>query len=674
MIHQSPEVLTYMSALNESAYILEAEKDRMGPDLFLRTTYGYSDEPESETSEENIHYQKLTVTGGISFPILGTWNGEKIRLLKAELERLKGEALLRKSMETTLTSLRKAYIVIWAELRKERLIEAFLADAKEAEKILKERKEKGLLLEADRLEFMSAFDMAKRDLESSKMRIDQALGAIRLATGKRWSIPESCEAPTLPGPQKDTESLYDNIPRLADLYYRDKAMELKGKIAQLSEDLEREGTIELGVSAGKDFPGGAGSGVYVSATIKNPFNALNKEEDPLKLAAEESLKKEQQDRMAAEIRMEEELSRILKLREYALKSIEANGRRLQSAEEAIRENSLRHSKLPGDTFEQLLKSRYSYLRASLDLIDAQSLFLQTEAELAVFAYPPDLEALGGNKTRYFPLKVNSGSLTPLNDNMMEPSLLLSAYVWDPSPFLNAETRKEEVQRLRFEGFKRMLVSFNNTQLRYLETPEGKASLRDLIEECHRQGITVDLLLGDPNWLLEKERPKLLKLVKSLSPFPFRGIHLDIEPDSLPGAAAKRKELAQKLVDTVKDVARTSPLPVSLSIHPRYLEGELGRVTAPGFEDAGLEYAAVMIYSSTPQNVAKRAKTIMASYPHLKIGVAQSVESCLSEQESYASAGRAKFHEGMAYIEENLASPQFEGIFVQSWKEYKEMKP
>lgn len=665
LVQEGPEVLSSLALLNENMHILEAEKDSIGPKFYINATYGYNDEPQSETSDENINYQKLTLKSWVSFPILGTWNGEKIKVLKAEMERLKGEALLRKVLETNLTSLRKAYIVLWAECRKEEAIKEFLAGEEEARKVLKARTEKGLLLEADRLEFMSAFEMAKRDLESVQMKKSQALGTIRLATGKSWKLGAKCPNPTLPGPIKDPMTLYDNIPKLADLYYKDQALELREQIAQLSGKLEKEGNIDLGVAVGKDFPGGTGSGAYISATIKNPFRSLRDDKDPAKLAAEEALKKEKQEKIITQITLENDLNRILGLRRYAIKSIDANEKRLEAAKEAIRENLLRHEKIPGDTFEQLLKSRYNYLRTYLDFVDAQSLLLQTEAELAIFAYPVTLDNIKEKLPRYFPLAEQNSLAFPFR---------LSAYVWDPSALLDAKTRTSELDKLASEGFSRVLLSFSKAELNFLKTPQGKRALLNLIEECKSRAMDVELLLGDPSWLLEKHRPNLLEIIGFMSQFPFDGIHLDIEPDSLPDAAKNRKALAQKLVDTTKEVLSASGFPVSLSIHPRYLEGELGQIAGKGLAGIGVEYVAVMIYSSNAEKTAKRMEAIMKSFPNMRFALAQSVEQNLSPQESYGTKGKTALKEALHYMNKKLQSSQFEGFIIQSWKEYKEMKP
>lgn len=687
-----PEVLSSLAALSENHYLLEAERQKMGPVLAVNATYGYNDEPITETAEENISYKKATARVWVSFPILGTWNGEKIATLKAELQKLQGEAFYRKVMEDNLTSLRKAYMVVWTEDRKKRLIEEFLTNETDVSKILEERTQKGFLLEADRLEFATEFQMAHRDLKETETKRLQALGVIRLATGRDWTFCRTCPLPTLPGPFEDAKEFYSNIPQRADLRYRDKTLELKKEISNLSGKLDRGGTIDVGVAIGKDNPGGTGTGAYVSATITDPFGSLSGKEDPLKQAAQEELEKERQDGIASRMKLEEELSEILRLREYAIESIKASQERVRSAAEGVREAQLRYEKLPGDTVEALQKNRYVYLRAALDFLEEQNLLLQTEAELSLFAFPSKGDSSKtGEQTalpRYCPLGTVTSQdacdlaslLKPLSKSPRKglPSFkadpVLTAYVWEASPFLDPLTRDRALDAFLNEGFSRMLLSLNAHQLSDLGTQQGRKNLTDLLGECKKRGILVEALLGEPSWLLKGKRQNLLKDVDLLTQFPFSGFHLDIEPDSLPNAEAMRLDLAKAWTQTLEEVERRTPLPVSASLHPRYFDGKLGDFVIPALSESKPAYVVLMIYSSNSGKVIEQMKSFMKKAPGLKLGLAQSVEKALSKEESYARKGRKAFKGEVASIDRQLAGPQFVGVFVQSWEEYKGMVP
>jgi len=61
----------------------------MGAKYFFSATFGYSDEPLFETSEESASYSKLGVGAGLAFPIFGTWNKQKISALESEIRSIR---------------------------------------------------------------------------------------------------------------------------------------------------------------------------------------------------------------------------------------------------------------------------------------------------------------------------------------------------------------------------------------------------------------------------------------------------------------------------------------------------------------------------------------------------------------------------------------------------------
>jgi hypothetical protein len=223
-----------------------------------------------------------------------------------------------------------------------------------------------------------------------------------------------------------------------------------------------------------------------------------------------------------------------------------------------------------------------------------------------------------------------------------------------------------------EGVSGVLVSFSPRGIAFLRTAGGKARLEETLEAARRTGIRAELLLGDPAWILPSHRKELTGLVRELDGFAFSGIHLDLEPDQLPDAEGRRMELLLSLTETVREVKRATRLPVSLSVHPRYLEGSLGPVAAREFGAAGVNEIAVMIYSTKVDAVASRMKAILSSWPGLRFRLAVSVERELPGTESFFRGGTKRFLETVDFLQGELTSPSFAGIAVQSWENYKEM--
>jgi chitinase len=119
----------------------------------------------------------------------------------------------------------------------------------------------------------------------------------------------------------------------------------------------------------------------------------------------------------------------------------------------------------------------------------------------------------------------------------------------------------------------------------------------LLKASDGRGVRMDLLLGDPSWILPEHRVELANLVRFFAPFEFDGLHLDLEPDSIPGAASRRRELAGELIRTLELIDGVTDLPISLSVHPRYLEGDLRSFFGPELAKLNPEEVAVMLYST-----------------------------------------------------------------------------
>lgn len=198
MIGDGPEVLAAISAMGRDEQMMQLERQRMGAKYFFNATFSYSDEPLFETSEESASYRKLGIGAGLVFPIFGTWSKQKISALESEIRSIESEYRPRILKLHNLAALRKAYVTLWSECEKIDIAGRFLKTEENTAKILSEREKNGLLLPADRLEFLTAYDITRRDIAVSNMRKTQALQIIRLATGQLWEMPQKMEIPTLP--------------------------------------------------------------------------------------------------------------------------------------------------------------------------------------------------------------------------------------------------------------------------------------------------------------------------------------------------------------------------------------------------------------------------------------------------------------------------------------------
>lgn len=373
MIGEGPEVLAAVAAMGRDEQMMELERQRMGAKYFFSATFGYSDEPLFETSEESASYRKLGIGAGLVFPIFGTWNKQKINALESQIRSIESEYRPRILKLHNLAALRKAYVTLWSECEKIAIAERFLKTEENTSKILVEREKNGLLLPADRIEFLTAYDMARRDIAVSNMRKTQALQIIRLATGQLWEMPGEMEIPTLPA----FNGMKADIEKHPEIAMRKETLKKYEDLMNEKRNVDREGSFTVGATATKDFPGEIGSGVYASVTISEPLGTAFSKEDKIKKAAEHDLKRAQREELFMRIKVQGEADEAASLAAYSVANIRANESRLAALTEAVRERILRHASISGDTFEQLQKSRYQYYRGVIDIFESEMMFMQT---------------------------------------------------------------------------------------------------------------------------------------------------------------------------------------------------------------------------------------------------------------------------------------------------------
>lgn len=737
LISDGPEVLAALAALARDEALEAVQRQRAGAKYFWGLTYGDNKEPDdsdtikmknlrfiddtgdsislpgtlqAETTTLGARRRSGTSSFGLTFPLLGTRQKEKIGNLEAETTTL--ETRYRSQMLSlhNLVAIRKAYAALWIEQQKEEVARRFLATEAETAHILQERQTQGLVLPVDRLEFLAVYQEVKRDMTASKLRQAQALNMLNLATGQAWVITQPLKAPSLPmGGIADIElAVHPEA-----VFYR-KRIEQYEKIFTETKEMKREANLTIGGSVSKEFSGSAGNGVYIAFAMTEPVKSI-RAKDQAKLAAAEELSRAKQEETFIRLRLEGQLREALGANAYAADDVNARAARLIVMTEAIREKMLRRLVLPGDTFEQLQHSKSQYYRAALEMLEREDLFLQSAIDIVSYVYPQGLAS--ERAQRVSPIQENDA----VRQNLLAPNWLTSGkaaaaskpldfsvmptltfpvrpfganektaidvaiekrqamplqkikaaiYVWDAEPFLQSDTRTVALNEIVNAGFSRMLISFTHKQVLNLLAPKGKKELDALLVAAKSQGVRIDLMLGDPAWAEPDHRGKLLSLIEELRTFDFDGIHLDIEPDSLPGAAVRRAELLAGLADTLKAVKAITILPVSISIHPRYLEGDLGVLARQKLLTLELEEVVVMIYSDNPRSTAQRMAAIIRANSGIPLSLAQSVEKNIPAAESYADNTPQEFKASMHVLEDELAVHGLKGIYIQAWEDYR----
>ena len=185
---------------------------------------------------------------------------------------------------------------------------------------------------------------------------------------------------------------------------------------------------------------------------------------------------------------------------------------------------------------------------------------------------------------------------------------------------------------------------------------------------------IELLLGEPTWILPGKRRDLMAIVQALEALPFDGLHLDLEPNQMDPALFSEEYLVAQLVRTIASVKRVSPWPVGVSVHPRYLEkNSFSFCLGCALGNLDLAEVVLMIYVATPDQAASRAAPVMQAYPDIPFSVAVSVEPFVEGGASWASLGRRRTREAARQLGSAL-DPHLKQVVVQSWSDWERMAP
>lgn len=686
----APPVLVAAAALEESLARLEREQAASGLQVLGGGGTGSYKEPkdESQVRDYNQAFGRLS----LRYPLLGTRDQERLDILAAEARTWEQRQQMAEAHLLGLKVLREAYVRYWGSARRMALSQAFLDDRDRVINTLEERRREGFLLDADLQEFVSAFDLAERQMANDRADRKRALGIINLLMRANY-VEFKCLPPLLPPICRDENRLeaaiLDGHPEIVRLRGQ---VEHQMGVLELNPLSDIEAHADLAGFATQDYPDGqSGYGVALTFNFQMPAG-IAQTVSARRRGARAALRQRQ-------LALEQRSGELLFEAREALAKVDAAARNLVFARqrtrvalETLRENTLRRGFMPGDTIEKLQQSRFRYYEAALDLVEAEVIEKETQATMLQFV-PGDCGAFETALTDWsadsvipndpaspewlnWPKETSDAGADVESTVYTAPSVGLGVYVWQSAAFLEEDSDHTDLwRRVREGAIGRLLLSLDDGQIRAASRPDGEHRLRRFIEVAHRHGVAVELLLGEPTWILPGHRRDLLAVVQSLKAFAFDGLHLDMEPNQLDPALFSEEYLLAQLVRTLSAVKRVSPWPVSISLHPRYLEQDRFQYCL-GCALANLDLAevALMIYVADPDRAAARAMPIIKAYPEIVFSVAVSVESYVDGGVSWASMGRQNARTAMRQLQSALDANRLKQIILQSWSDWERMDP
>jgi outer membrane protein TolC len=686
-LDQAASVLKTQADLEAQRFHLQANEAQKGWEVFGGVSGGYSKNPFAR--EPFGHFFDPLARIGLRYPLLGSAERQDRAIGDAETQVKIEDVRHVWSKRLAALFMEENYAAYWSAEKMLALNDAYIHLRNAGiEKTLRQRHETGLLLMSDYFEFLAAFERAEQTRLELINNKEQAL--IRLAHLTNTSIaPFEAIKPTL---KEVTNTIAYDIKQL-DLEILQTQIDNIRKIRETQNWQGIDSDVSVTAFGGPAIPYPSpdsmqwGYGGVVGFNFRMPLEIV-------------SYRKNEQSRLNSQLisfqteytRRDQELNlefrSMLGRYQQLIQQIKFQKTRLNAAREFVRERYLRLHALDGDVFEKYIQAINTYYRAAIEYVEAEAEQWKLHVRLRQFVSTPSstseivhsetdlvgmLEPL--RKADQFFEKHSTKETKPmklasLNDQstvsrLSSTSLHFSVYAWNFDDIMSQPGFWEKIQAMRIN---RILLSLNKKQI--ASVASHPAVLKKFLQEAGHQGVKIELLLGDPGWILPKERVRLLEIIKRLKSINFDGLHLDIEPDQLVGELAGENKL-EEFIETIRQATRISPWPVAISIHPRYLtqETSFGLCIPCQFKEIGVNEITVMYYSMNLNSIAMTMKSAMQQYPELMFSLAQSVEPELGVENSYAHKPQAFFRDTMQKLYNHLRASNFNGLVIQSLKDW-----
>lgn len=676
-LDQAFPVLVAEDQLETSKFAKDRVDAKNGWKLFGNVSSGYV----NSVQDVNRNYNYLTVIGraGAIHPLLGTAEKERQLLTDAGKDVAVNELNLEWVKKKIRMQLAEDYANYWTAQQREIIGEAYSELAKTVSRLLHRREAKGILLKSDRMEAMTAFERARyEDIQNQ----DAMRGAIESMTAYLGHDIQPFDAvqPLLGPLTKDDYPIdlqqHHELKVIAALIEAQTAIIENNQWRGVESDFIVTGSENLNADTDNLNRTDVGYGLVAGVNVQIPLS-ISSYRKADKNYANSTLKRLHTEYQAKQRQLQAQIDALFRRHDRLNELIGYQETRLAAVSEMLRERTLRMQKLDEDVIEKYLQALYEYYRVTMDYIDAQNEKWQIQNKLAEFIEiqnepnpPVDNTALI-EPLKKASLALNGHTIESKGSAINMQGLGgLSIYLWDSAGPIDSNS-PSFWQRMSEQGIGRILLSLNQKQID--QYPLQPQRLNAFLKNARSQNIKVDLLLGEPSWMLSENRGQLLTIIRTLNQFDFDALHLDLEINQLDKSLSQEMSFSYWL-DTVKAAVTESRWPVAISSHPRYLQKNLA-----GFDcfvcklhELGVEEISVMIYVTNPDKVLKTVTPLMEAYPNVKFSVAQSIEKQLGPINSYASYAQDRFLEHMMKLQATLkVHDNFSGLVIQSWQDLEE---
>ncbi|GEM_PF-3003532 len=331
------------------------------------------------SSQQVVRYSTGTSTIGLSLPLLGSAQSQQRAVLKSKLgveeARVQGE----KTRHTVERLVLEANSTLYFAKLEERLAETFLRNDSTDSLWLQRREQAHLLLLSDQEDFLSMFDLARRDLAKAQAGQSLALSALRRLSSSKLGDYIPVEPPVSAPYVPVTDTMIDSVPAVRAAAV---AMQARQKESQMTNFTGISASLDFstGYDPGFGVPNGWTAGVGVQASIPLQITKLRRaERQRLQEAALQS-------RLDWENQRQETGSQLRDLQsqlQISRQDLVASWRQLGGAYAAWVIAKRRAASLGGDVLEKELQARYALYQAAIAYTRAQQRAAQSVIAWAV---------------------------------------------------------------------------------------------------------------------------------------------------------------------------------------------------------------------------------------------------------------------------------------------------
>lgn len=619
---------------------------------------------------------------GLSIPLLGSEADEQRALVESRQDVLIQASQVDIQADVSLQSLRDYYVIYWTSQQQLAALDRLQSTFSRYDSQLEARLNAQLLLASEYYEFRAMMSRIDRERAVFELSSQRALAQLNWLTNGSLTEFEA-RVPNYPAVCVDVQAV--------QAHWLNEAPRLK----QASEEL---------VQQANRVPDGRWSGIDSRLTLVQSFEHRfqYRQEDTEQLEFRASfdvsvpLNWNQYRRDAALSRIDAWVSGRTAFESEQVNQLERvfNGyenlsqqrhryrtsmKQLLAQNERLREVQLRYEASQSIELVSFINAHVSYYQAVIGWLDARSALA-----LAVNQWRPMAEFPCQDQWQFSP---TAGADELLASDLRvgaEPQLIgldpggyqsRGLLVWNATDWLESlEADSTLFARLsRDSGVTSVSISFTSDEIdAYTSRP---FRLMPLFLEAERAGATVNLLLGEPSWILPEGRQHLLDILDQLKGLPFDRLYLDLELNQLvPGGQLEGEGHWQELVTTLAAAANESAWPVAWITHDRYVSTAKEGCRLCAIEAAGVDEVALMIFSTAPESVIRRTKQLLDIQSDLVFSLVVSVESELPSQNSFYRKGTLALEFALARIAGGLTSPRFAGFHLQGWEGFRMMTP